>query len=212
MRGSAWTLLVIMAILFGSCGGGETASAPAGPSQSPSSQSPAFLLLSENDLPPGPVKAEALPEPCSPIPLLEEQKAQVAGSPLYNLGSKYVGETVGIAFSERKAATAVEELQAPERLSCVQSAIETFGPRAGVGVTVGKPEPVAEGEEGSMVRFLEVDAQSKPANSITIVSFRSGRCVATLLFLLGGDSGKAFIDDLVGRAYGSLADADATCR
>gem|GEM_PF-4554669 len=64
-----------------------------------------------------------------------------------------------------------------------------------------------------MIRFLELDEQEKPVNSTALVSFRSGRCIATLLFLLkGGDPGRAFIDDLTGRAYGLLADADATCR
>jgi hypothetical protein len=214
MRKLRQASIVVMAILVGGCGGGEMASAPDGESsQSASAQSPSFLLLDKGDLPPGPVKAEALPEPCNPIEVLEEQDARVAGTPLYNLGSNYVGEAAGIAPSEKEAAAAVEELQAPERLSCIQSTIESAGPREGVDVTVGKPEPVAEGEEGSTVRFLEVDAQSKPVNATTVVFFRSGRCVATLLFLLrGGGSGKAFIDDLTSRAYGVLADADATCR
>ncbi len=144
--------------------------------------------------------------------MLEGQNAGTAGTPLYNLGSKYVGEAVGIAPSEKKAAAALEALQAPERLSCIQSTIEFFGPREGVGVTVGKPDLIAEGEEGSKVRLLEVDAQSQPVNSTTIVSFRSGQCVATLLFLLqGGDAGNAFIDNLTSRASDVLVDADA-CR
>lgn len=159
------------------------------------------------------MKAEALPEPCSPIKVLEGQRARVAGTPLYNLGSNYVGEVVGIAPSEKEAAAAVKELQAPERLSCIQSTIESFGPRDGDEITIGKPEPVTGAEEGSMVRLLEVDAQSKPTSSTVIVSFRSGRCVATLLFLLrGADFEEASIDNLVSRAYGSLADAGATCR
>lgn len=201
--------MVVLATLLGGCGGGEAASVPA----EESSQSPAFLLLQEDDLPPGSVQAEALPEPCSPVYVLEEQNAEVAASPLYSLRSNYMGEAVGIAPSAKKAASALEELQGPERLSCIRSAIESFDPSEEVAVTVEDPKPVAEGEEGTMVRLLEGDTRSQPVDSTTIVSFRSGRCVATLLFLLKGeDTGRAFLDNLVGRAYDSLADADATCR
>ena len=113
-----------------------------------------------------------------------------------------MGEAVGIAPSAEEAASALEELQGPERLDCIRSAIESFGPSEEVAVTVEDPEPVAEGEEGTMVRLLEVDTRSKSLDSTTIVSFRSGRCVATLLFLLkGGGTGKAFLDNLTGRAY-----------
>lgn len=210
---SIWTLIAIMAALVGGCGGGESESAPGeAPSQPASPRSPASLLLDESDLPPGPVKAEALPEPCSPVDVLEGRSAEVAATPLYNLGARYVGEAVGIAPSEEDAVAAVEELLAPQRLSCIRSAIESFGPGEGMGVTVGRPEPVASGEEGSMVRLLEVDAQSNPVNATTIVSLRSGRCVATLLFVMqGGGLGKALVDNVTGRAHGALADADGAC-
>lgn len=204
MRGAMQALVVVLAIFIVGCGGGQTGLVSGGP---------ASLLLDEDDLPPGTVKAEALPEPCSPLIVLEGQNARIAVTPLYNLGSRYVGEVVGVAPSETEAAAAVKRLLAPERLSCIKVTIESFGPREGVGVTVGKPEPVADGEEGSMVRLLEVDEQSNPVNVTTIVSFRSGRCVATLLFLLGGGGPEtAFIGNLTSRAHGVLADADGACR
>lgn len=199
--------------LISGCGDGEseTVSAQEPPNPS-SSQSPASLLLDKSDLPPGPVKEEGLPEPCDPVLVLEEQGAEAAGSPLYKLTSKIVGEAVGIAPSEEKATAALEELQTPERLACIKTTIESFGPGEGVEVTIEEPEPIAEGDEGSMVRLLEVDAQSQPVNSTTIVSFRSGRCVATLLFILrDGDAGDAFVENLTSRADRVLADADA-CR
>jgi len=210
--GLSW--IVIAAILLSGCGGDGASPASAGESsRSPSPNSPASLLLQEGDLPPGSVSVEALPEPCSPLVILEKEHAEAAGSPLYKLGSKAVGEAVGIAPSQKRAAAAVEDLGSQERLDCIGSTIQSFGPLEGVSLRSEKPEPIAEGEEGSMIRFLELDEQEKPVNSTALVSFRSGRCIATLLFLLkGGDPGRAFIDDLTGRAYGLLADADATCR
>lgn len=159
------------------------------------------------------MKTEALPEPCSPINVLESQSAEAAATPLYELAFAHVGEAVGIAPTEKQAAAAVEGMQTPKRLSCIKSTIESFGPREGVDVTVGQPEPIPEGEEGSLIRLLEVDARSKPINVTSIVSFKSGRCVATLLILLqGGNPEKSFVDNLIHRAYGVITDADATCR
>lgn len=202
-------LLVVLMALLGGCGESE-----AGPLSGEDSSSKATaLVLKESDLPVEVVRSEPLPEPCSPVDVLKEQDAKGAVTPLYVAPPKSVGEVIGITPSAKKAVAAMKQLHAPDRLECIGATMESFGQEEVGDVTMGKPEPIPEGEEGSRVRFVKVTAGWKSRSSTTIVSFRSGRCVASLLFLLKGEEpGTAFIDDLVGRAYGSLANADATCR
>jgi hypothetical protein len=199
---------LLLAMFLVGCGGGD----PTSVGDSTDSGTPTVLLLQKGDLPSA-ARAEAIPEPCSPVAVLEAQGARVVVSPLYKLRGKSVAEAVGIAASAEKAAAALEGLQSGERMSCIRSAMEAFGPQEGESVSVESPVRMAEGQEGSLVRLLEIDAGSEPVNSTVVASFREGRCVATFLFLFeGGDSGQALIDDLTGHAYDLLADAQSTCR
>lgn len=192
-------------ILFTGCGGGETTTLPA-------QTEPTSLLLEEGNLQAKVVRTEGVPEPCSPVLILEEKGARAAATPLYDLGSKHVAQAAGILPSSQEATAALRALHDENRLACIQSTIEDFGPREGSSISVEPPVPVAEGEEGSLVRFVELDGQ-KPVNSTAIVSFRSSRCIATLLLVVsGGEPEKAYIQNLTRRAYGSLADGSDDCR
>jgi hypothetical protein len=216
MSQTKWGGVLLLMLIVG-CGGGETEPVTSEEREtsaghnSPDQRIPANLLLGEEDLP-APSKAEALPEPCSPVPVMESQDAKVAISPLYSLHTRSVAEAVGIAPSSKKAISALEELQSEERMACIRSTMEAFGPQEGVSVAIERPVPLAEGQEGSLIRLLEVDAHEKTVNSVGVASFRRESCVATLLFLLrGGSRGQTFIDTLVRRAHHLLANAHSNC-
>jgi hypothetical protein len=226
--GLARKVAVLLLLPIAGCGGagdgGSTAStvpatqgstsaerAAEDPSDDSAEGSAETLLIKAGDLPGGEAKANSIPEPCSPIPLLEEQGAAVAGTPLLNLQGRSVAEVAGIFQSTAEARQALAELQEQERMACIQSTIESFRP-AGHSVRIGKPEPVAAGDEGSTVRLVEMDPASNPVNFITIVSVRSGRCVATMLFLTKADGDAGFIDGASNRAYERLEDASSVCR
>lgn len=199
-----WLAVLFLVPLVG-CG--EEAASPSGQA------APASLLIQESDLPPDAKAGDPIPEPCSPVPLMEEQNASTVVSSLFNLGRATVAEAVGVAPSEGEAESVLDSLQDEERMVCIQGVMENFGPGDGVSVELTTPVPRSEGDEGSLVRLTEVDQASEPVNSATIVSFRSGRCVASLLFVLkGGEPKEALIDRLSGRAEERLADANSNCR
>ncbi len=96
---------------------------------------------------------------------------------------------------------------------CIQSTIASFGPQEGEYVSIGQSEATREGDEGSTVQISEVDSESKPINFTTVVSLRSGRCVATLLFLTQAGKPKGdFVNGLIDRAYKRLEDARGACQ
>lgn len=201
--------MVLLLLPIAGCGeGGETTST-AQDVQDPATS----LLIQKSDLPTGSVRAEEIPDPCSPVPVLEQHYAEVASTPLFRMEDRSVAEVVGVMPSMGSAKQALAELQERERMLCIRTTIESFGPREGELVTIGEFEPVAEGHEGSMVELLEVDSASKPVNSTMVVSLRSGHCVATLLFLTqGGSFTEGSVDRVSGRAYERLEDAHSICR
>jgi hypothetical protein len=200
--GRARWLAAILLLPVAGCGGAEATSNAATP-----------LLIRQSDLPGSEVRPDSPPKACSPILLLEQHGAVVDGTLLFKLGRDNVAEVVGIVPSVTRARQALAELQARERMDCIQTTIEDFGPGEGDGVNIGTPVSRAEGDEGSMVQLVEVDSASRPVNFTTVVSLRSGPCVATLLVLTRGERPKDdFIDQVSGRAYERLAGGRRTCR
>ena len=199
--------MVLLLLPIAGCGEG-------GESTAQDVQDPAAaILIQEEDLPTGAERAGEIPEPCSPVPILEKHYAEVVETPLLRMEDSSVAEVVGALPSVGTAKRALAELQDRERMMCIRATIENFGPREGDGVNIGELEPIAAGEEGSMVHLLEVDSASKPINSTTVVSLRSDRCVATMLFVKqGGGPEAAFTEHLSGRAHERLADAHSLCR
>lgn len=205
---SAKKLTVLLLVLFAGCGEDTE------PSASLSGVEPSSLLVQKSDFPRN-VEAGELPseEACSPLSVLREQGGKAAISSLFTLQSEAVAEAVGVVPSEEAAQQALEELGQEDRLECVKEAIEGFTPKEGGSVEYVAPVPSSAGEEGSLIRFTGVNRASKPVSTTLIVSFRSGRCVASLLFLAKGqDGGKAFVDRVSNRADERLADAHSTCR
>jgi hypothetical protein len=207
-----WTLgrklAVLLLLPIAGCGDGGEAT-----SNVQDVQDPAALLIQKADLPPGMARGESIPEPCSPIPILEQQGAEVAGTPIFSSKDSSVAEVVGVLPSVVEAQQALVALEARERMLCIQATIENFGPKEGDSVTVGGSEPRAEGDEGSMVEFHEVDSTSEPLNSTAVVSLRSGRCIATMLFVNKAEGpDEVFIDRISGRVHERLEDAASSCR
>jgi predicted small lipoprotein YifL len=199
--------LTILLLLVSLAGCGEEGESP------PSDVAAATLLLQKSDFQPSAVLGDA-PEQCSPIPFLEERGAKVAISPLFKLETKAVAEAAGVVPSVKKAQLALGDLQREERIACIGGVMENFGPDEGVLVQYADPVPVSEGEEGSLIRFREVDQALKPVNWTAIVSFRSGRCVVSLLVVMkGSDSQLGFVVDRVSKhAEKRLDRAQSTCR
>lgn len=200
---------MLLLLPIAGCGGGEEATSTVQDAKG----SATVLLIQKGDLPPGKVRAESIPQPCSPIPLLEQQDAEVAATPLMSLEVGSVAEVVGVVPSVGKARQALAELEDRKRMVCIQSTIASFGPQEGEYVSIGRSEATGEGNEGSTVQISEVDSESKPINFTTVVSLRSGRCVATLLFLTRAGKPKGdFVDGLTERANERFEDARSTCQ
>lgn len=179
----------------------------------PADAVPASLLVQESDFPAG-VEARKTPnQPCSPVPYLKGQGAKVAVSSLFKTGSTGVVEALGIAPSVEGAQEALDSLHQEARVECIGEAIAQFGPEEGVSVKFVAPVPIGAGEGGSLMRFREVDEAAKPLNVTAAASFRSGRCVASLLVLVkGSEVSRPFIDRVADRAEKRLARAHSTCR
>lgn len=206
MSWSSVKKLTVLLLLVSLSGCGEETEAP------PSDVAAATLLLEESDFPPSVVLDDA-PEQCSPVPFLEERGAKVAISPLFKLETKAVAEAGGVVPSVKKARLALADLQREERIVCIGGAMENFGPDEGALVQYADPIAASAGEEGSLIRFREVDQASKPVNWTAIVSFRSGRCVVSLLLIMkGSDSQSGFVDRVSERAEKRLDRAQSTCR
>jgi hypothetical protein len=167
-------LAFVVALMVTGCGGSDNTT----------STSEKFtisnLLLSRHDLPNGTTVGDTPPELCSPLPILKEEKGQVASSRFLVFGKTSVAEAVGYFNSSAMAASVYKSLNAHERLECIHRAISLYGPSQDT-VEPASPLKLRVGDEASLVRYRLVGADSRLKSYGDVISIRVGRCTAALL-------------------------------
>lgn len=181
------------------CGGG-------GGSSSADTAKPETLLMSLDELPKGSVTAEAAPELCGPIPILEGKGGRVALSKMFVVGQTRLIEAVAAFDTPAEAKSAYEGLNEQKRLDCINSAIDTLS--AAASVKTGKPKPIDFGEEGTLVRYLALDGDAKTQGFSDVISLRDGRCTAALLLAVeSGDPSESVFEPASETAVDRLSSA-----
>ena len=170
---SMGALSLILATLAWGCGD-EASSADLETAQA--------ALFTARHLPGKSVTEPGLPAVCGPLPIFGEAGGRGAASRMFRLPSVRVQEAVGV-FSSTDTATAVyKALITEKRTKCIQGSLGTFnGPD--VSVSSSPPRDFGLSEESSTIRFLIRDPDGKVVGRVNAVSFRTGRCTATLVFL-----------------------------
>jgi hypothetical protein len=164
-------------------------------------------LVGLPDLPNGATIKGRLPaEPCGPLPILKKAGAQTAKSKLFDFSGEKMTEVVGIFPKEEPAKAAYAALSSRKRFECIAGALQGFNPEQSA-ITVLRPRSLDVGDEDSLVRFLVEGSESSSRSHVDIASIRSGRCVATLIFLVEGGTRAGAAPDVGRAAAKSLAGA-----
>jgi hypothetical protein len=159
-------------------------------------------LLGAGDLPPGATAGiSPATEPCGPLPILADGGAETGASPLFEFGQVRLKEAVGVFSGTGPAVAAFDALNTEQRRDCIHSALEELGDGPGSLVPL-PPRRLGVADDDSLVRFLEPGTESP--HSVDVVSIRSGRCVASLIFQA---SSTATVLKMSATAAGLLADA-----
>jgi len=169
--GSALLLAAALAACVSGCG-----SAPAEDKNAKQS------LIVLEDLPDGATVKEEFPEPCAPEPILEEGRSKIAVSKPLGFETTTVKEAIGIFPEEEKASKAYEELTSAERSECIGKAMQGFNPPED-NIETGSVSSFDTSEEDWTRQYLVIDQNSSVKGSLDVAAFRSGSCVATLIFL-----------------------------
>lgn len=158
------------------------------------------LLLDIPDLPDGARTDTSPPEVCGPLPVLQSHGAQTGISPMFAFSQVRMKEAVGVLDTPESATVAYNALNHQERLECIRTAIEGFA-REQDSVERLSLRPLRVREEGSLVRYLVIAPDAGVQNFVDIVSLKSGRCAASLLFLMTtGDQSRAMTDTVSSKA------------
>lgn len=142
------------------------------------------LLVTLGDLPSGAKIAEPFPEPCGPIPTLEEGNTEVAATKPLGYGSVVMREVLGIFPKRELATSAYEELTSPERAECIRGALEELGPGERIELTPAASFEIADDDSDLLYRSFGSDGRL--SGTVDAVSLRSGACLATLIFISEG--------------------------
>lgn len=142
-------------------------------------------LVTIEDLPNGATKEKSFPsEPCGPLPILRDNGASTAVSQLFVFGRVRMKEAVGVFAAEGPAAAGFKALNTEERQACISESLKRS--HDGESYESLPARSLGIGDEDSLVRFVETNAGPQPERFTDVMSIRSGRCVAALLFLVEG--------------------------
>lgn len=191
-------LALIAAAFACGCGGGQgvyEATEPAGtdvastPSQKPrtAAQIAGAALLSTESLPEGATTDRGVSSVCAPLTIFTQHDGQGAQTPMYRLPSVRVQEAVGAFESKQGAAAALKALATEDRRDCIAGALQLFnGPEVSVGISSSRN--IGIGDESAGDRFVVTDPDGGIVGRASALSFRTGRCTATLLFIEKGET------------------------
>jgi hypothetical protein len=202
------TLVLLLALtsvgLIAGCGdAGEDASADR--STSADQGVAEASLIQAKDFPSGvKVESKTLSESCHPFEILESDESAAAESQLFGIGQIKAQEAVGVFPAAPAAKSAYDALNAESRLDCVRDQIEIQ--RVSAEVLPSREVDVGEDAQATLIQTL--DPNSDDRNSIEIASIRSGRAVASLIFVSSApEPNGAVVDNVIDAAAGLLARA-----
>lgn len=169
-------------------------------------------LLAAKDLPAQVTTARELPEgPCDPQPVLIAAGAPIAETPLYELNGVRVKEAVGVFLEGQAAAKAFDSLNSRSRRECIRGLIGQFSSRPVSSIEAARARGMAAGDEAKLMSFrVPPQEGSGPPGHLDVVSIRSGRSVAALLFLTETGSPEATVRAVSGTAADLLARASTS--
>ncbi|HET7445095.1 MAG TPA: hypothetical protein VFJ57_10595 [Solirubrobacterales bacterium] len=135
-------------------------------------------LIGTEDLPPGAEVTEDSPEPCGPIPILEDA-AEAAMTKTYGFGETRVKAAIGFYDTEREASKAFEELSSDGRRECIGDSIGRYSNSRNV---VDEPlESLGVADTESLTRYLVNDPGSEAEQAVDTATLRFGLCVETII-------------------------------
>lgn len=161
------------------------------------------MLVTLDDLPSGAQVAEPFPEPCGPIPTLEEGRTKVAVTKPLGYGPVVMREVLAIFPDTELATAAYEDLTSPERAECIRGALEELGPSERIEQEPPASFEVADDDSDLLYRSFGSDGRS--SGTVDAVSLRSGSCVATLIFISEGKPQEG-VEEVSGAAADLLPD------
>jgi hypothetical protein len=146
---------------------------------------PESLLISMNELAEASASGKTAPHACGPSLVLREDEGRTALSKTFVVGATQVAEAVGVFRAPAKAQAAYNDLISRRRISCIASAIGSFGPTAKIEII--RAQSIEMGDEGTAYRYVALDEDSKPRGYSDVVALRVGRCAAALLIAIERD-------------------------
>lgn len=171
LGGRGWLGGTAVVLLLSGCGASEPITVEQG--------ALGQALVSIAELPPGAGVTEDPPEPCGPLPVLEERATDTAVSKMFVLGETRLKEAVGYFPAEQQAADAYGELIAKKRSECIRESLETFG---GVRVEIEALEPLGLSDSETLTRYVGTE----PGNgemAVDVAAVKFGLCVAAVIVL-----------------------------
>jgi hypothetical protein len=160
-------------------------------------------LIQVSDLPAGAKAIESLPSGvCDPAQVLNEYGSRASKSSMFAVDGYRVQEAVGLFPARALTVKAYDALNARSRLKCIYRTIEFQG---NLSVTILAPRDIDVGVEAQSVRFQVVRQDSGKRSSVEVASIRSGRAVASLIFLNAtGQPSGSFTRDVIADATALL--------
>jgi hypothetical protein len=168
----------LLVVLSAGCGGGETSTeARVG--------DPESLLISLGDLAEATGSGKTAPHACGPLPVLRDDGGRTAISKTFVVGATQVAESVGVFPTPVRAQAAYGDLTARKRISCIASAIGSFGSASRIEII--RAQSLDMGDASSAYRYVALDEDSEPRGYSDVVALRVGRCTAALLIAIERD-------------------------
>jgi len=160
-------------------------------------------LIKAESLPAGAELTQGLPNtPCDPVDVLGRDGSEAAKSSMFILDETRVQEAVGIFASKGQAAGAYGALNAKSRLACIRDVISQ---RRNLSAEISHSQGLGAGDRSEATLFNLRQPDTGERSSVEVVSIRSGRSVASLIFFneTAGSPGP-FVDEVVDAAAGLL--------
>lgn len=136
-------------------------------------------LVSPGDLSPAAEFTKDTPEPCGPIPVLEERASEAAVSLMIGLGETRLKEAVGYFPTEKQSSAVFEQLAARERRECIRESIERLSGSSEVEIETLEPLGLSDSE--SLARYVPTEPEEEAEQAVNVAAIRFDLCVVAII-------------------------------